>query len=26
MRKNGIAVLAGLHDAITGNPWSPATA
>jgi transposase len=24
MRKNGVAVLAGLHDAITGNPWIPA--
>jgi len=26
MRKNGIAVLAGLHDLICGNPWLPATA
>lgn len=26
MRKNGIPVLAGLNDLISGNPWIPATA
>jgi hypothetical protein len=25
MRKNGIAILTGLHTAISGNPWIPAT-
>lgn len=25
LRKNGIDMLTGLHDALTGNPWTPTT-